>query len=198
MSKLLIASRNPGKIREIKDVVHRYVDDLLTPDDLGITEDPIEDGETFAENSLLKANFFWQRAEMPVIADDGGLEVDALGGLPGVRSRRWGGEKRSDEELRAKLLQELADVPEAERTARLTTVVTLRVTADRNFQRAMSIEGIIRGSDVPIDTGYPFRSIFYLPEFKKFFVELTPDEHERVNQRKRALQELLPLIQQYV
>ncbi len=198
MSKLLMATRNPAKIREMTEVLATHVAELVTPDDLGLSDDPPEDGTTFAENSLLKANFYWQRSKLPVIADDGGLEVDALYGEPGVHSRRWGGRRLNDDELRTKLLTELRDVPDPQRTARLTTVVTLRLSRDMNFQQQMSLEGLIRDSTLPTDPGYPFRSIFYLPAYRKFFVELTPAEHEQVNHRRRALLALLPYIEQYL
>ncbi len=198
MSKLLIATRNPGKFQEIKEVLESYVSELVTPDDLGMTEEPVEDGETFAENSLLKANFYWQRTGLPVLADDGGLEVEALGGRPGVHSRVVNGKRLSDQELRHWILHELRGVPDIRRTAKLKTVVTLRVASDRNFQKETSIDGLIRDSSIPIDPGYPFRSIFFLPAFDKFFAELTLAEHARVNHRKKALIELIPYIQQYV
>lgn len=198
MSKLLIATRNPGKFREIKEVLESHLSELVTPDDLGITEEPVEDGETFAENSLLKANFFWQRTGLPVLADDGGLEVDALGGRPGVHSRVIDGRRLNDQELRNWILDQLRHVPESKRTAKLKTVITLRINQDQNFQKEMSLDGLIRQSDVPINPGYPYRSIFFLPALHKFFDQLTPEEHARVNQRKRAIIELLPYIQQYL
>lgn len=198
MGKLLVATRNPGKLREIREVLEPHGTELVSPDDLGITDEPIEDGETFAENSLLKANFYWQKTGLPTLADDGGLEVDALGGLPGVHSRVIDGKRMTDEQLRDWILQQLKDVNEPGRVARLKTVVTLRVANDRNFQKEMSIEGLIRQSNLPIRSGYPFRSVFYLPDLKKFFDQLTPEEHDRLNHRRRALIELLPYIQQYL
>lgn len=198
MSKLLIATRNPGKFREIKAVLESRVSELVTPDDLGITEEPVEDGETFAENSLLKANFFWQRSGLPVLADDGGLEVDALGGRPGVHSRVIDGKRLNDQALRDWILDQLRDVPEPKRTAKLKTVITLRINQDRNFQKEVWLDGLIRHSDLPISPGYPFRSIFFLPDLRKFFDQLTPEEHNRVNHRKRAIIELIPYIQQYL
>ncbi|MBI4426417.1 MAG: non-canonical purine NTP pyrophosphatase [Candidatus Kerfeldbacteria bacterium] len=198
MSKLLIATRNPGKFREIRAVLESLASELVTPDDLGISEEPVEDGETFAENSLLKANFFWQRSGLPVLADDGGLEVDALGGRPGVHSRVINGKRLNDQELRDWILDQLRDVPEAKRTAKLKTVVTLRITQDRNWQAEAVHRGLIRRSDVPIDPGYPYRSIFWIPELHKFYAELTPAEHERLNHRRQAILKLLPYIQQYL
>ncbi len=198
MAKLLIASRNPGKIRELKAVVSRYVDEVVTLDDLGVSEEPVEDGETFEENSLIKANFYWQRAHIPTLADDSGLEIDALQGQPGVHSRVWHGQRLTDEELRNEILKLLQGIPEQERTARLRTVVTLRINQDMNFQSELAHPGIIRDSRLPIDPGYPYRSIFWLPELKKFYCELTPEEHEKINHRRKAVEKLLPYIQQYV
>ncbi|MBI4092727.1 MAG: non-canonical purine NTP pyrophosphatase [Candidatus Kerfeldbacteria bacterium] len=198
MSTLLIATANPAKLSEFKEILEPLVDQLVTLGDLKITEKPIEDGETFAENSLLKANFYWQKTNLPTLADDGGLEVDALGGRPGVHSRVIDGKRLSDQELRDWILQKLRGIPEKRRTAKLKTVVTLRVSNDKNFQKEMSIDGLVRASDLPIDPGYPYRSVFFLPVFNKFFVELTPEEHDRVNHRKKALIELIPYITQYL
>lgn len=198
MSRLLIATRNRGKFEEFKKFLARHVNEFASPADLGIDGTPEEDGETFAENSLLKANFYWHRSGLPTIADDGGLEIDALGGRPGVHSRVIDGRRLNDQELRDWILDQLRDVHESKRTAKLKTVITLRVNQDRNFQKEASLDGLIRASDLPINPGYPFRSIFFLPALHKFFGQLTPEEHDRVNHRKKAIIELLPYIQQYL
>lgn len=198
MSRLLIATHNHGKLRELQDAVVPYVDEVVTLDELKIFDEPVEDGETFEENSLLKANFYWRRSNIPTLADDGGLEIDALGGKPGVHSRRSHGRRLSDEELRLEILRLLQGIPEDKRTAQLRTVVTLRVSQDQNFQAELSHQGIIRESNLPIDPGYPFRAIFWLPELKKFYSQLTPEENQRLNHRRRAVEKLIPYLQQYL
>lgn len=199
MPKLLIASHNPGKIRELSELLHPHGITILTPRDCGITDQPAEDGETFAENSLLKANFYWQKSgNIDTLAGDGGLVIDALGGEPGVHTRRIDGKDRTDDELRALIIEKTARIPEAHRTARLTVVLTLRVGPDLNFQTEAAIEGIIKDSQLPHEPGYPIRPIFWIPSVGKFYSELTAAEHHRLSQLRIAFEKLLPYLEQYV
>jgi len=197
MGKLLIATTNPAKLREFTALLASKVE-IVTPAGLGLTDVPEEDGESFAENSLLKSNFYWQRTDLPTLADDGGLEIDALGGQPGVHSRRIDGQERSDQELIKIILERIRQVPAARRTARMKTVVTLRVARDRNFQAEASIEGLIRPSRLTPERGYPYRAILWIPKYKKFMQELAPAEMETLNHRRKAINDLLPYIEQYV
>jgi len=198
MSKLLVATRNKDKIIEFKRFLRPYDVVVVSPDELNIEGEPPEDGETFAENSLLKANFYWQRSQLPTLADDTGLEVDALGGRPGVHSKRDGRRILSDSEQRQRVLKELEEVPEDKRTARITTVVTLRVAVDRNFQAQASVEGLVRDSHLPSPTGLPYRPILWLPQLKKYYAEVTDDEHEQINARKKAIEQLEPYLRQFL
>lgn len=197
MGKLLIATTNPAKIQEYRELIGDRAQ-ILTPKDLGITEQPEEDGEIFAENSLLKSNFYWQRAHIPTLADDGGLEIDALGGQPGVHSHRIDGVERSDEDLIAAVLERVRKVPIDQRTARIHVVLTLRIDATRNFQAEAALEGLVRESNLKPEPGFPYRPILWIPKHQKFFAELSRQERQAISSRRQAFEQLLPYIQQYV
>lgn len=196
--QLLIGTNNPGKLRELTTLLAPFKLALVTPRDLDLTDDPTEDGETFEENSLLKSNFYWQRARIPVLADDAGLEVDALHGQPGVHTRRWIGRRMSDREICDEVLRRLDGVPEDRRTARLRCVVTLRLSADMNFQATGTVEGVIRPSQLPIPEGFPAETILWLPRYTKFYGQLTWDEHLHESNRAKAIDQLKPYFQQYL
>lgn len=198
MARLLLATANPGKLTEFQNIFRQLGIETLSPGDLGINDQPDESGETFAGNSLLKANWYWQLTQLPVLADDGGLEIDAFGGEPGVHSRRIGGLERTDAELNQIILGRIASVPEDQRTARLKTVLTLRVSADMNFQAEGSMEGLIRPSDIAPDPGYPYRAIFWVPSADKFYQDFTEQEILSSGHRAKAIQRLLPEIQHYL
>src|SRR5574340_1286301 len=116
--KLLVATSSPHKSAELRGLLALPRTDLLSLAERGIAETPVEDGATFAANALIKARFYAARSGLPTLADDSGLEVEALGGAPGVQTRRYAGEQATDEENNAKLLAALADVPEPRRGAR--------------------------------------------------------------------------------
>lgn len=198
MSKLLVATTNLGKQKEFEEFLRPHSIETVSLSDLKIEERPIEDGETFAENSLLKANFYWQKSGLPTLTDDGGFEIDALGGAPGVHSHRFGGIELSESEIIQAMLRELKNVPPDRRTARIHGVVTLRVSQDRNFQAEASTEGLVRESDLSPKPGLPYRAILWIPSYNKFYSQLTEKELSQENHRYRALEQILPYIKQYV
>ncbi len=108
MQRILVATRSHHKLAELRQLLHLPEVELVTLDDLGIPGDPVEDGATFADNALIKARWGSARSSLPTLADDSGIEVDALDGGPGVRTKRYAGETASDAENNAKLLAELA------------------------------------------------------------------------------------------
>ena len=121
--KLLVATSSPHKSAELRGVLALPRTDLLALAESGIGETPIEDGATFAANALIKARFYAARSGLPTLADDSGLEVEALGGAPGVQTRRYAGEEATDEENNAKLLAALAGLPGPRRGARYVCVL---------------------------------------------------------------------------
>ncbi len=124
--RLLVATRSRHKLRELRELLDMPAGvELVSPDDVGITGEPEETGETFEANARLKARWYARRSGLPTLADDSGLEVEALGGGPGVRTRRYAGPAATDEENNEKLLRELAGLPAARRDARYVCVLAL-------------------------------------------------------------------------
>ncbi len=184
MQKLLIATSNPGKVLEYKEIFKELgleEIELVFLRDLGITQPMEETGSTFQENAIQKAEFYYNLAKIPTLADDGGLEIDYLNGEPGVKSRRWPGYEASDEELIQIALDKLKGVPEEKRGAQLRVVVALIFPGE---EKVYTFEGVLRGSiaEKPISeriTGYPFRSIFIPDDQSKYLGELPLVAHRR-------------------
>jgi len=146
--RLLVATRSPHKLRELRELLQLEYTDLLSLDELDIPGDPEETGETFETNAAIKARAAFRASGLPTLADDSGLEVDALDGGPGVRTRRYAGEHASDEENNAKLLRALAGLPAGERGARYVCVLALALPGDtgpRGGMRLILTRGTTRG-----------------------------------------------------
>lgn len=191
MKKILLASNNPGKVREIQAILAN--DDIeIVPQSAFQVPDVEEVGQTFIENAILKARHASQLSGLPAIADDSGLEVDALGGAPGVVSARYAGPGASDADNNAKLLRELEKIPDAERTARFRCVmVFLRHTKDPSPLIGQGVwEGIIL-SEPHGSGGFGYDPLFFVPEKNCTSAELTPDEKNRLSHRGKALRELV-------
>lgn len=199
MKKLLIATTNPGKLAEIKRFLGDLSMELVSLKDVGITDVVEETGSTFEENAILKAKYYCQKSGLPTLADDGGFEIDALGGEPGVKSHRWIHRDRedTDEELIAYTLEKLWGLPRAQRGAQLRLVLALLYPDGGQFTVEEATRGIVAEKSSPHRTqGFPFRSLLFLPEINKYYDHdlLTPEETERFNHRKRALDRLKPII----
>lgn len=197
---LLLGTTNQAKIADYrKYLVHANLQ-LLTLKDIGFFEEPLEIGETYLDNALQKARFYAEKTEYPTLADDGGFEIDALEGKPGVESRRWVGFKGTDEDRIEKVFRLLEGIPQNERTARLRNVIVVYFPAERDYLMVeKSIEGIIPEKPSPLQIpSFPYRSCLFLTQFNKYFVELTEQEHEQVNQRRAACKELLLKLEPYL
>lgn len=200
MRKLLIATKNPGKINEIKSFLKDLPFEILSLKDIGINDDVEETGKTYEENSLLKALFYAKKSKLPVISDDGGLEIKALGGAPGVKSRRWLGHEATDKELIGYMKKISQELPENNRTAYFKTVMTFAMPNGKYFQAKGQVKGeIARVPLLILLEGYPYRSFFYIPKIKKFYHEsqLLKKEERVYNHRYKALQGLMPKILKY-
>lgn len=200
--KLLIATTNPGKLAEIRRFLSDVPVKLVSLKDVGISDNVEETGSTFEENAILKAKYYAQKSGLPTIADDGGFEIDALGGEPGVKSHRWihGDREDSDEELIAYSFEKLRGLPPSKRGAQLRAVLAF-VTPEGGVHTATdATRGIIpdRPSDERVP-GFPYRSILFIPEINKYYNHdlLTQEETEVYNHRKRALDTLKPHIRAY-
>ncbi len=185
MPQLLLATRNSDKVAEIKAVLSGCGWDLVTPPELGIRLDVEESGLTYAENASLKAVAFARASGLWALADDSGLEVDMLGGEPGVHAARFAGPEATDEKRRRLLLQRLANVPTERRTARFRTVIAI---ASPEGDVAFS-EGILEGRIVKTERGeggFGYDPIFELPDGGKTLAELSADEKNRISHRGLA------------
>jgi XTP/dITP diphosphohydrolase len=199
-NKLLIATKNQGKVGEFKEFLKDLSFTIVSLQDLGIKEDVEEDKKTYQENSQKKALFFSKLSGLPTIADDGGIEIVALNNEPGIHSRRWLGYEATDEEIIAHMLKISKTLPKDNRGAFFKTVVTFALPSGKVWSVKGEVEGII--SDKPylkLLQGYPYRSFFFLPSINKFYHEgeLSKEEERLYNHRYKAVQKLLPIIKKY-
>ena len=212
MNRLLIATNNKGKIREIHELLKDTDIELLTPADIALDLDVIEDGQTFAENAAKKAVTFAQASGFISLADDSGLEVDILNGAPGLYSARYGstsGEKLSDAGRRQYLLAQLQDKPRPW-TARFHATIAIavpeslwsqaddRLNTQEQSPKLHVFEGYCEGEIIPEERGsggFGYDPIFLLPELGKTMAELSLDEKNRLSHRARAVMNARGVIQ---
>jgi len=192
MAIVIIASNNRGKVREYYDILPHLDAELLTPADIGLMLEVVEDGATYAENARLKAVACARASGLISIGDDSGLEVDALAGAPGLYSARYAGRGASDADRRAKLVQELRHTP-APRPARFRCAIAVARPAGEVASFEGTCEGEIileeRGSN-----GFGYDPVFYLPAYGCTMAELPPETKNRVSHRARAAQAALPYL----
>jgi len=203
MKKLLIATTNPGKLAELSRFLSDIPITLVSLKDVGITDTIEEIGKTFEENAILKAKYYFQKSGLPTLADDGGAEIDALNGEPGVKTRRWihGDRDSTDNELVAYTLKRLEGVPKEKRGMQLRLVLALVLPDGKIYTAEDKIRGVV--ADKPHSQsyeGFPFRRLMYVPDIGKFYNHdlMTDDENEKYNHRKRALEKLKPVIKQLI
>lgn len=198
---LLIATTNKGKLAEIGLFLRDLPVKLVSLQDVGISDDVEETGKTYKENSQKKAVFYSKKSGLPAIADDGGLEISALDGAPGVKSRRWLGKEESDEVLLNHLANVAKNLPESNRKAWFKTVVSFAIPNGKVWSVSGEVEGIIaKKPHTKILKGYPYRSFFYLPKIKKYYHEdqLSEEEQKLYNHRYKAVEKLKSIIKRYV
>jgi len=183
--KVLLATNNVGKIRELSLLISSDIWEITTPAREGIDIDVEETGQTFEENATLKAKAFAQTSQLISIADDSGLEVDALNGDPGVLSARYAGENASDTERVEFLLNKLAGVPWENRKARFRCVMAIAFPDGRLERCEGECPGII-ALQPQGDNGFGYDPIFYVPEFSRTMAQLTADEKNAISHRGKA------------
>lgn len=194
-SKVLLATTNKGKIKEFLVLLTPLNAEILTPPDLEIDLDVDETGETYAANAALKAEAYCLRAGIPVLADDSGLEVDALGGAPGVRSARYAPKPgATDADRRQYLLEKLQSYPRPW-TARFRCVIAVAVPGgEMQFS-----EGTCEGEIIPEERGsggFGYDPVFLVAGRTQTMAELNFDEKNQISHRARATQAALPLLNQ--
>jgi len=185
MTKLLIATHNTGKKAEYAGLLQGLDLELITLAELEVGLVIAEDGATFAQNALLKARGYAAATGLLTLADDSGLEVDALGGAPGVHTARYGGEGLSDEERYWLLLQNLKGVPDERRGARFRCVIALAWPNGHTELAEGNCEGRI-AHEPRGEGGFGYDPIFYLPEFGCAMAELPAEVKNRISHRARA------------
>ena len=162
MPKLLLATNNPGKAAEFKQLLSGCGWEIVTPAELGLTLEIEETGQTYAENATMKAVEYAKASGLVTLADDSGLEVDALGGRPGPLSARYAGPDRTDDERVEALLKELTGVPDEERTARFRAVIAIAAPSGRVELLEGTVEGRI-AHEARGENGFGYDPIFLLP-----------------------------------
>lgn len=194
LTEVLIGTNNPGKFKEISRQFNKHGIKTYSLKDLNITADFEENGSTFEENAVGKAKFYYNLAKIPTIADDSGLEIDVLGGEPGVKSRRWAGYEMTDQEMLDMLFDKLKDIPYEKRTARFVAVSAIfdgeEVVIAKGDNRGYIAEELV----CEMEKGIPWSSVFYPEGFNKVFSQLSVDEKNKMSHRGRALEKLLKKI----
>jgi XTP/dITP diphosphohydrolase len=188
MKRLLIATTNAAKFAEYRLLLREFDLEVVSLRDAGIDAEAPEDGASFAENARLKARFYFDRAGLATLADDGGLEVDALGGAPGVRSHRWLGEGAGDRALAEEIVRRMTGVAPALRTARLRAAAAL-VFVEGGARRERVVEAAFEGTIAAccyprIQVGFPYRAVMLVPERGCYLAELGEEEAARLSQRR--------------
>ena len=195
MKTLVLASGNAGKLREFNQLMGQVGFNVQAQGSFGVPE-AIEDGLTFVENAIIKARNACKHTGHPAMADDSGIEVDALQGAPGIYSARYSGEDASDEQNNATLLNALSNTPDAQRTARYQCIlVYMRHAEDPTPVICQeSWEGSILKSPQG-DGGFGYDPIFWVPTHQTCAAKLNKDEKNRISHRGRAMQAMLKALQ---
>jgi XTP/dITP diphosphohydrolase len=197
MKKLLVATTNIGKLKEISGFLSDLPLELISLKDIGINDDVKETGNSYLENSQIKALFYAKKSGLPTISDDGGLEIMALDGAPGIKSRRWLGKTSTDEEIVNHMTKIAKELPSNNRKAFFKTVISFALPDGKIYSLKGQVEGIINEKPyLELLKGYPYRSFFYLPKIKKYYHEnqLTKEEEKEYNHRYKAIQELKQIL----
>jgi XTP/dITP diphosphohydrolase len=192
--KLVIATKNINKIKEIKDKFSDFPDlAIISLLDFNNLPDVIEDGFTFEENALKKAREYSAFTGLPVLSDDSGLEIDALSGAPGVRSARYAGENAGDEENNDLVLRQMSNLPEDKRNARFICVIAIKLPDQKEYLSKGICEGRIiksrKGSN-----GFGYDPLFFIPDIGKTMAQLTVAEKNKISHRALALDKVKDIL----
>lgn len=193
--KFVLATHNPGKLKEMSAILKELGITVVSPGELGISAEVEETGTTFAENAMLKAKAVCRAAELPAIADDSGLCVDALNGGPGVYSARYGGEGLDDRGRYTLLLNTMRGMPS--RTAHFACAIACAFPNGDTLTAEGRCDGTI--AYAPMGTGgFGYDPVFFVPELKKTFGQLTAEEKSALSHRGRALKNFAQALATYL
>lgn len=196
--ELFIATKNPGKIREIEELLTDLPITLRNAGDFTHIIEPEETGETFAENAILKAKYYGEKVEMLALADDSGLEVEALEWRPGVFSARYGGADATNAEKIAKLLNELKQTNDKSRLARFVCSMAI---ADKNGEVLFLTEGVCQGEIALIpkgNNGFGYDPIFVPEGFSQTFGEVSGEVKHKISHRSRAIEKIIEFLCDFI
>ena len=205
--RLIFATKNRGKMKEVREILGDAYE-VLSLDDAGISLNAEETGESFEENALIKARAAHKSAvelskaspggpsyaNCPVLADDSGLVIDALGGMPGIYSARWMGEDTPYEEKNARIIEMMKDVPEAKRSARFIGVIAAVFPDGTELVTRGDMEGLI-GQKSMGQNGFGYDPLLYLPEYGRTAAELSPDEKNAASHRGKSLRAMKEMLE---
>lgn len=195
MNRVVVATKNPGKVAEFTAALEEVGIEPIGLDLIGNPEEVEETGDTFEANARLKAVGYSLKTVLPVLADDSGIEVDALEGAPGVHSARYGGPRLKDPGRCKLLLKEMSDVPDEDRTARFRCVLALAQAGDVLAFFEGSVEGFIARKAAG-DNGFGYDPIFYHPPTDGTFAELSREEKQRFSHRGQAIAHFLAALRE--
>ncbi len=190
--KIIIATNNQGKVREFKAMLTPLGYEPVSLKDAGIVAEVVEDGETFEENAHKKARAIYELCGCPVIADDSGLQVDFLGGAPGIYSARYAGEDATDKERCEKILSELEGVDESMRSARFVCALYCIIDEEREYSVTGTLEGFI-GMEMRGENGFGYDPIFMVDE-ERSLAEMSAEEKNGISHRAAALKTLTDIL----
>ena len=187
MKRIIFATGNPGKLKEIREIMADMEADIVSMKEAGIEVDVEETGTTFEENALIKARAIAEYTDAIVLADDSGLEVDALNGEPGVYSARYLGEDTTYDVKNQAILDRLAGVPKEQRTARFVCAIAAILPGGQELLTRETIEGYI-GDRPAGENGFGYDPIFYVDEYQCSTAQLTDQQKNAISHRGKALQ----------
>lgn len=193
MDKIVFATTNVGKIKEIKEILGDFPIEVVSMKEMRVTTDVEENGSTFEENSLIKAREISKLTGLPALADDSGLEVDYLNGEPGIYSARYLGRNTDYNYKNNYIIDKLKEAKGKERSARFVCVISLVLPDGREFVKKGVMEGRI-AYEIKGENGFGYDPIFYLPEYGRTSAELSSEEKNKISHRGRALMEMKELI----
>lgn len=197
MRKIIFATGNEEKMREIREILASLPVEVLSMKEAGIQADIIEDGKTFEENAVIKAKAIAQLSEEIVLADDSGLVIDYLNGEPGIYSARYMGEDTSYRIKNGNLIQRLEGVPDEERTARFVCAIAAAFPDGTVLTTEGTVEGQI-GYEEKGENGFGYDPIFYLPEYGCTTAQLTEEKKNEISHRGKALRKMVEKLRERV
>lgn len=197
MKKIIFATSNEGKMKEIREILKDLEIELLSLKDAGLDLEIEENGTTFEDNAIIKAKYVMELTGEMVLADDSGLEVDYMDKAPGVYSARFLGESTSYDIKNQYIIDQLATAKEEERSARFVCVIAFAVPGSGIVTRRADIEGVI-GKEIAGENGFGYDPIFFLPEYQCTTAQLSSEQKNTISHRGKALEAMKEEIKKHL